>query len=359
MKRIAGIVLGVLWGAGVLYAQEPAWNYGLQGHYGMIIPHSKILKEVSHSNPFGMNVSAGRLHTSESAWGICNCFYRTGWILNYYNFANPEELGHSANLRLFFEPLVAPQNRFYGSIRMGVGLAWVTRVYDEERNPANYFFSIPLGFPLFASGFMHYKLKDGWEVKAGANFNHISNGGIKEPNKGMNFPTISLGLQYNPVTDYPLHEPAANEQMEGDVELAFRLSGMIKAKQGSEHYEQKHCLVAGGLLSASYYFSNRWAVTSGMEFIYDGYQKESIKRLGLDNQPHRIGVLAGPALQMRNVGFSPKIGFYALLPDNLSKRFYQRYDLTYRITDYLAAGVYMHALLNVAEFMGIGLTVNW
>ena len=35
-------------------------------------------------------------------------------------------------------------------------------------------------------------------LTASGNYNHISNGGLKQPNKGINYPTLALGLDYIP-----------------------------------------------------------------------------------------------------------------------------------------------------------------
>ena len=59
---------------------------------------------------------------------------------------NPEVLGRVISLTPFVEPMIRAQDRLHGSVRLGVGFAWLNKVYDAETNPANLFFSTRLSF---------------------------------------------------------------------------------------------------------------------------------------------------------------------------------------------------------------------
>jgi len=40
-----------------------------------------------------------------------------------------------------------------------------------------------------------------------ANFQHDSNGGFEQPNRGVNYPSASLGIRYNPVSNkFPVYQ---------------------------------------------------------------------------------------------------------------------------------------------------------
>lgn len=340
-------------------AQQFMPNYSLQGHYGTIIPHNQILEPFGANKPAGINLSYSRLYTSENAWQLCDCFYRTGTSLSWYHFDNQRELGQTVNFRVFFEPLIAPENDFYASLRLGTGVAYISKVYDPETNPRNYFYSLPVSFPLYGAVFLHYKLVPDWELKLGGYFNHISNGGIKQPNKGMNFPALSAGLVYNPVAHYPSDYTPKQVHVPGNVRWDVRVGTNIKVKNATREYSQKACWVTAFYASGTQYLTRRMGITGGAEFIIDGYQRETVRRKGIDNNPNRLGMLLGFTLELGKFSFAPKLGLYALLPNHLYDHLYQRYDLTYRLTPNLHAGVYMNAVLNTADFMGFTLGLEF
>jgi len=47
-------------------------------HYGFIIPHSRDLRKVSKTNPWGIEVEWNWQLMSQRAWNYCYCFPRTG-----------------------------------------------------------------------------------------------------------------------------------------------------------------------------------------------------------------------------------------------------------------------------------------
>ena len=80
--------------------------------------------------------------------------------------------------------------------RTTAGLAYLTRVYNAGTNPRNTFFGSPINGLLALSVSVHYRFTNRLYLSATAAYNHISNGGTRQPNRGMNFPTAGLGITY-------------------------------------------------------------------------------------------------------------------------------------------------------------------
>src|SRR5690606_13643650 len=68
---------------------------GLKTHYGFIIAHRTALREVSQSNPRGLQVKWSKQHITQQAWNYCGCYPRIGFSFWYTNFGNPTVLGNS------------------------------------------------------------------------------------------------------------------------------------------------------------------------------------------------------------------------------------------------------------------------
>ena len=102
------------------------------GHYGFIIPHSEELKYVSQSQPWGVQIGASKLFNSTTSWNNCNCYSKIGISFDYFNFNNPEVLGSASNLILFAEPLLGYRKRLFMSLRGGMGITYLSKVYDED-----------------------------------------------------------------------------------------------------------------------------------------------------------------------------------------------------------------------------------
>ena len=170
----------------------------LQTQVGFIIPHAPDLRAIAQSTPVGFSLEYSRTALSRAAYERCSCFARVGTYLHYTTFNNAAELGRAVGTGAFFEPLIRPTNRLFFSVRTTAGLVWLTRVFDRQTNPRNTFFSAPLSGLLALSASAHVRLGRQMQASLSASYNHISNGGTRQPNRGMNYPTLGLGLTYTP-----------------------------------------------------------------------------------------------------------------------------------------------------------------
>ena len=97
---------------------------------------------------------------------------------------------------VFAEPVISYGEKYLFTIRGGGGISYHNRIYDPVDNPLNMFFSSRISFPLYVAARFKYSINDKTFITLSASYNHISNGGYKQPNKGMNFPTLALGLEH-------------------------------------------------------------------------------------------------------------------------------------------------------------------
>jgi len=79
---------------------------GLQFHYGFIIPHSESIRNVSYTNPYGIELSRRNFHTSFKDWQVFNAYWISGVEVSYFNFQNPEILGYAFAVSAFAEPVI-------------------------------------------------------------------------------------------------------------------------------------------------------------------------------------------------------------------------------------------------------------
>ncbi|GAA4405703.1 hypothetical protein GCM10023187_24370 [Nibrella viscosa] len=320
-------------------------------HYGFIIPHSESVRAVSNTNPAGVELTYSRMALSRRAWENCNCFARIGAYLNYTSFANPSILGETFGAGAYFEPLLSYRRRTTFSLRATAGLAYLTRVYDEQTNPQNMFFSMPLSGLLALSLNGYYQLAGQLQLVTSINYNHISNGGTRQPNKGMNFPTASVGLAYQP---RPVAIPDTRQWRAAPLTNRWiaraMLFGTIKVLEATDRYPETPRTQWGTTLTTGYRVSRLHAFSGGVEYINDNAVREYIRR---ENQPdnfRQLALLAGYELWPGRYTFSIHMAYNALRPGpNYADKIYQRYQLLYRAPAGLTAGIGLKADRQVAD----------
>ena len=330
-------------------------SIAIRGHYGFIIPHSRAIAEISNSNPWGIEADLAWHLMRERIWKHCYCYPRTGFSLNYFNFSFPEVLGHSVALYPYIEPYIWPQNKISISIRFGMGPAWVTRVYDAETNPDNFFFSDHLSFIVVLNAAVNYRLSSRISARAAFNYNHISNGGLSQPNVGMNFPALNAGLDYS-ITEVRIPRRAKDTIRVLYPDKSWWDAYLLGTMKDDEKDEDKSYPVIGAGIYYNYLIGRIFALNAGTEWISDFSVKEKIDREYI-NDPgsapdhNRAAILVGFDLLFGRFSFVHQWGLYYYAPYPARQRVYQRYGLNLRFTKRFYLGVNIKSHGHVADLM--------
>lgn len=343
-----------------IYFLLPVYGIGQKNEYkstilgskfqtAFIIPHSSELREISDTYPLGFQVEWSKLKLSQKAWEQCNCYAKVGLSFAYFNYRNPAQLGNSYNLILFAEPYLTFKRNFFITFRSGAGITYLDQVYDEDTNPENTFYSSPISFIVLLNMALNYRLTEQLNLNLTAHYNHISNGGIKHPNKGMNFPAIGLGVDYI-LSPYHFEERDKVAIEKGRTYGYGRFFTTRKTKTATRDFPEETKMLFGIAGGAKTRIANFNALSMGFEIIRDNTLLTEAKRRGIDITPYVLGAGIGHHFIFGRFNFNQQLIYYLYKPfEFTSKKFYQRYEVAYQINRYLVAGVSLKAHGHVAE----------
>lgn len=335
------------------------FSAGVSGHYGSIIPHSAKIRDFGGTHLAGLTADFRKINVSREKWEVFNSFWFWGAEAGYYNFSKPDVLGSSVSLALFAEPVLDHGRNHLLTLRGGIGPAIQTRLYDSISNPTNLFFSTNLAFILHISGRFSYRINDGLFLNISGNYNHISNGGVRQPNLGMNFPTISAGVLF-----YSRSFPEFSGDFRNEIVKRPGLAWTIQTLAGyrvvgaTDDYPEKGSLALGLNLRSSKQLTRYYGLNAGGEIILDGAVRETIRRQGTGIDYKRAAVTIGQEFLFGDAIFSQYFGIYVYSPYKARNSTYQKYELSYRISRKLLAGFYLKAHSYIAELMGIQVGVT-
>ena len=343
----------------IIQGQEEQKNpvsLALKPLYGLILPHSSRVEHLTNTNPYGFEFDYSWLRLKGKNWEQCNCYSKTGLSFMYINYDNPEIVGSSYNLIGFAEPFFIRSGKFLLSARIGLGISFLDKIYDSEKNPENTFFSTHLNFLVHTDLNAYYKINKRYGLLAFAKYNHISNGGVKQPNYGMNFPMFGLGLNYYP-NDEVIFPKQEKREFLHDWFYNMYAFGMIKKIPKDDSFPEETSLVYGfyGLVGRTLTIINGFSI--GLEYLNDGAAKEKILRDGLSVNHQNVSGLIGHHLLFGKFDFSQYWGSYIYAPF-ISKNFYQRYSLSYQFSKVILGGVTLKAHGDVADSFHILLGIN-
>lgn len=304
--------------------------YGVKSHYGFIIAHSPELKPISQTNPFGIQLEYSRLKITDKAWKTCNCYGKRGFSFAYFNYNNPQVLGSSYNLIYYVEPYLLYRGPLKFSLRGAVGATYLDKKFDAEKNPENLLFSTHFSFYLSLSLHLNYHVNSRYAINISTHYNHISNGGQKQPNKGMNFPTVSIGVDrifnYKKLTS----KPDSLRNYDQSVKWYMGVFGSLRSSD-REAEASNHPLV--GLLGGGLKPLSRVnGLNAGVEFWYDYSDAKIAENRQIDDAAFSSAITLGHHFSFGNFYFLQQFGFYLTRPKNIQSNFwYQRYSFWYSI----------------------------
>jgi len=321
-----------------LAQQVNSWSLEVQR--GFIIPHSEELIPIAQSNPNGLQLSFDRLFLGRDAWSACNCFHYIGMNFSYHDFRNPGILGQAITLSGSFEPVILGKERWQMSIKTAMGISYLTKVYNEVNNPKNTFFSSPVSFMMSVSPKIRYRVSEKLSTHLSFNYNHISNGGQKQPNRGMNFPMLGLGFSYAAEDfSFPTYEPD---------ELIKKTSFLLDLNATLRDNPTGNGRVGSFGVSAdiSYPIAYLNAIGGGLEANWDMAVKKQF-----DGNAFIPGVFIAHHLVFGKFDFTQRMALYLHKPDGYQsdKSFYQRYIINYQLPGNLKVGIGMKIHGHVAE----------
>lgn len=335
--------------------QEVSKYFSARAHAGFVIVHSRAVRAVEDSYPIGMELDYGFHNTSEKSWANCNCYPKSGLTISLWNFDNPAVLGYGITAMYYLQPVFRADRDFSFSIRGGFGLSYQSNPYDAESNPDNLSYSTYFAFPLQLGLGFNYKLSAQWQLELNAVYNHISNGGLKQPNKGINWPSAAIGVtHYFDAISFPEREKSD-----------WRLNSGKRTRTDITIFATYHEPVDGYyLLSGGFDIKRARRVgrlsnlTFGLEWMYDTYRTK-LGEPDEDPSGNHLGTAIGHEFILGRFLFGQQFGYYIYHPESRPEDFYQRYSLVYRASSDWAFGFALKAHGHVADFIDLRLALSF
>lgn len=319
-------------------------------HQGYLFIHSKELRPLGRPYPIGGELNFGWHKTSRKAWESCNCYTKLSLSLAYWDYDNREVLGRGLISLFTLEPVFGAGNLFSFTFQASFGLSYQDTPYDPETNPDNLGYSTYIAFPLRLGFGTYIRLSPRFYLDVILAYNHFSNGGMKEPNKGLNWITASLGLSYYLKTPQFFKREKIPWRSLGPPETRLDLFAFTTYQQP---ISKKFLFSFGAELKGSRQVARVNAITLGMEWMYDSGRNFQMDQIEQSGTAHSLGAAIGHEFLLGKFIFSQQFGFYLLKPPIQSADVYQRYGLVFRLSRKLGIGINLRSHGHVADFLDV------
>ena len=355
--KVYGVIFALI--SFSLGAQSPV-SYQAEAEYGFLFLHSQDVAPIGQSYPAAFALNIQRWLLADPYWASCNCYPKFGLSFGAHYYDNPEVLGWGIPLYGYLEPWYRLGNDWYFTLRASAGLIYLSRPFDSLANPLNFSYSLPLSAYLSMGLGVGYQVNEYWRLSLQARYNHTSNGGIREPNKGLNYPTLALGVDWS--IDPVLLRTKSKKVFDfRNRRKQWSATGFLGAKAGAtvgEGAQEQDVtyLVSGLALKYSYQIARTSAFTGGVEYISNLAYRRQINRAGGKESHRQFALSFGHEFLLGKFVFSQEAGIYLFKEFGAQSAWYQRYALLYRPWKDLSIGPGLKAHANVAEFLDFRVT---
>ncbi|MBK9256014.1 MAG: acyloxyacyl hydrolase [Saprospiraceae bacterium] len=344
-------------------------DLGINWSYAKVIKHSVKNKYTvpPFSQTLEMNMffqTAGN-HAWESYYGRP----RIGANVLYVDFGDKNVLGQAIGVFPSIDYYITRKRYFNASFQLGVGVAYLDKIYDRTENPLNNAIGSHWNNITRLNFLVEKRLFSNGSLSAGIHLTHFSNAKTKLPNSGLNIAGLSVGFLYK-ISDPPEKQedikpdPVKGKKWGGDV------SGGIGISESS---------TAGGPRLPSYFInagvyrevSPFFRIHAGLEYEYNEpifqfyYHDFDPENIAAKKATHTSFYLTGEMLHDR-FAFRFQLGKYLPYPDiriDKSPVYFKLHLLTYLGNDTWKVrpfgGILLKSHLSVAQYLGFVSGINF
>lgn len=360
IMKITIVTVYILFSIPFVAQNKPTQDFIVSGqaHYGFIISHRNNMANLIKGYVSGAELNYLFRTDGCKTWQQIHNYPEIGVGVMYLELANHSQLGHLMSIYPFTNIRLNKQNKKFNlNLRLGTGLAYVTKPFDINTNPKN----IVIGS--YLNGFVNLRLSSSfviaevWRIDAGLGLTHASNGSFSSPNLGLNMATLNLGLGYAFGTKICQYRkdviPPVNTKWERSI---IAVAGMkeMEMPDGPKY-------LAYGVQANVYRKLNyKNNVGCGVEMTYNNVTKQvwEEKSMHTDKLSDilQVGAKVSYSFNMHRLSLPIDFGVYVYKKQDYNGLFFHRIGLRYMVTKSLIANVTLRTHWATADYFewGIG-----
>ena len=335
------------------------FSFGVGVQRGFIFAHSQDVQNTKGAKPTGIEAFFSWQKVDTATWKLCNCFPRRGLVLAYYDY-DTRILGKSGTAAFFLEPTYNLGKNIFFSFIGAAGISYLTNPFDSIKNFTNRSYSTHISGYLRLGMGVWYQLAQHWWLNASVNYQHESNGGLRQPNKGINWPTAGIIISHQKFSPDYIYGSRTKDKFWKDYNPRRDVAIFATARRSSNlRGESTHLPVYGAFVNGSKQIGRINMLTFGAEAARDQELYVKSERDSLGISPFNVALLAGHEFILGKFLFSQRIGFYLFNETPHHDLLYHRWGIQYSISKKIGVGFTLKAHRHVADYVDLRVIFSW
>ncbi|MCD6010979.1 MAG: secreted protein [Flavipsychrobacter sp.] len=282
---------------------------------GKIIKHTKKFTAPIPELSTAVDVNFVWQTYGKKEWHQRRNFPQIGLGMTLTDYGNNQVFGHCVGIYPNIQVPIVRGKKLEWTLRIGDGIAYVTKKYSR-RSPADTV-NTAIGshindFAIFMTD-LRYHADDHWQLQAGVNFTHISNGYFRPPNLGVNMVGAHVGIQYFPATYKPKRIIRGDLPKLADRWLLHLRMGIGFNEANATGNPHLPVYIVSGYASRRYRSKNK--IYGGIDYAYHEPTYAFYKTYGIHTGHERSNAwdgtfFLGHEFLIGRVGILTQVGYY-------------------------------------------------
>lgn len=300
--------------------------------------------------PLSAEIALSKQRIGNQAYEQCNCYPEAGYQATYIHFGS-NILGDGFAVSRFIEPHYRIGRKVGFMVKGSIGAIYLSKPYDAVKNPANNSYSLHFN-PYFnlGSGFS-YAVGKHVSLTAAGFFHHTSNSGFKHPNRGINWFTAGLGLQYSASNELPVLHRSHNRYWKHqpiDIEAGI----FVMPHQGyNDRLGIERNYILGTFVQGIKQVGRISGLVAGAEIYYSKF----LRTPQPVNNSMVIGIQGGHVFLLGKATLAEQVGIDVFNKTAIKTNYYTRWVFNYAVSKRVKVGASLKAQSDYADFADLRL----
>lgn len=338
-------------------AQKKNLGLSITPEFGYLLAHRITMGHLIKEHAYAVNLNSVIYTNGKKKWHHDFLYPEFNFGITYASLGNNEILGKAFGLGGGIYLPFFRKNQWSLGTHLNAVLAVVTKPYDVETNPKNNAIGSYVN-GLFKIGLRVEKRINQHAFGLNIGITHLSNGAIRLPNLGLNFPLLGLHYTYYfaPVntletpTDERVGQPLKSWQFFTQI---IGSSNQIYPTGGNNY----------GVVAVSNYFhykiERKFTVEGGIDVSYSQSLIKQVEGEWDRAKNLRVGIYAGYVLPIHRFEFYVGMGGYAYDRLNANGRWFHKFGTRFQIYDFIWANISIKSHWFKADYFEYGLSFRW
>ena len=330
---------------------KSTFSYSIKSEYGQLLNTNAYVENLNSKTYSAYSFQVTLNPKNKSDWEKLYRNPNYGVGIYYIDFLENRQMGHPFSVYGFFNNTIAKWNRFSWDYYVNLGVAFNANPYNQNIGYNNVSFGSKTNLYIGVGAMMKYALSQHFDLGLGFGINHLSNGSLKWPNKGLNFGALQLSLAYHPeenlVNNNLVEKQNVNQYQQVELSVSGGRKNVFYRGKGREllpgYYEgfDYNIYSMEGLYIRQ--FNRKSAYGLALSFVYDGNYNHTMyidnqilkQRKRFSSDRFLLSFLPTYRLMMGKASVNVQAGYYLFKQKRVydDSWFFQRIALQYQFSN--------------------------